>query len=145
MCATTSGLWELRSRAVCRMRSAPTTELQSDFRNLSVLLTCKFQSRNVVFLSPRKMRCVLRHFPHQAIAQTELSLSMVSGCAGHSCETYLIFCKRRVPQSYILPCSVFQIKVIRFKLFKILEDSERNLQKHSGINPRRPRTQILSL
>lgn len=35
--------------------------------------------------------------------------------------TYLIFRKRRVPQSYVLPCSVFQIKVIRLKLFKILE------------------------
>lgn len=52
----------------------------------------------------------------------------------YACATYLIFCKWRVPQSYILPCSVFQIKVIRFKLFKILENSERSLQKHSGIN-----------
>ena len=45
-----------------------------------------------------------------------------------SCATYLVFCKRRVPKSYILPCSVFQIKVIRFKLFKVLENSERSFK-----------------
>lgn len=38
--------------------------------------------------------------------------------------TNLIFCKRWVPQSYIFPCSVFQIKVIRFKLLKILEEGK---------------------
>ena len=45
-----------------------------------------------------------------------------------SCATHLVFRKRGVPQYYILPCSVFQIKVIRFKLFKVLENSERSFK-----------------
>lgn len=70
----------------------------------------------------------------------EMPFSMThSSLSSSQTLTNLVLCKRWVPQSHILPCSVFQIKVIRFKLLKILEKGrweERTESQKQG--PRAP-------